>query len=221
MSSVTAKLIARVAPLLLAAAIAGCGSSSNGVANDTGAEILHASRTAAERARSVDLTSHSTQGRLTASVDAQLTDQGSRGTISILGVQLELIRRGSTLYVKSRPAVYRRLGITKPVPAGSWVALPAETAASLASEIYLPSAVKRLLSTGGRVTKGRTTSIDGQPVIEVKMAGRLYTATLYVRTTGEPYPVKLEKRGSESGLATFTDWNETAAPVAPAAAITP
>ena len=45
--------------LVLGAALAGCGSSSNGVASESASEILAASRAAAQSASAVHLTSKS------------------------------------------------------------------------------------------------------------------------------------------------------------------
>ncbi len=72
-----------------------------------------------------------------------------------------------------------------------------------------------MLSTSGNITKGASTTLAGQPVIELKTEGKLYKGRLYVKTTGEPYPVRLEKHGRETSLITFSAWNDTAPPVAP------
>ena len=43
-----------------------------------------------------------------------------------------------------------------------------------------------ILGSRGALTKGPTTTIQGQPAIELKEAAKLYTGTLYVATTGRP-----------------------------------
>ena len=52
-------------------------------------------------------------------------------------------------------------------------------------------------------------------MIELKTEGKLYKGRLYIKTTGEPYPLRLEKTGRETSHATFTNWNQTPAPTAP------
>ena len=216
---VAPRYLAAAVVTLALAAITGCGSSGNGIADGTATEALSAAFAAVEKAQSVHVASSTLQGPVKASLDADLTGQGARGTISLLTYRMEVIRRGNTLYVKSTPEVYKRLGITQKIPQGAWAALPAGRAAQLASETDLTAEVRRIINTGGTITKGRTTTIGGQPVLELKTEGKLFKGVLYLRTTGEPYPVKLEKQGRETGKATFTDWNTTSAPAAPTATV--
>ncbi len=53
-------------------------------------------------------------------------------------------------------------------------------------------------------------------MIELKPSGRLYTASLYIATTGQPYPLKLEKRGRLTATATFSAWNDAVTVTPPA-----
>lgn len=214
-----------VALALLATA---CGSSTkagqqapadNGVASGTAQEILNASVAAAKQADSVTVHADTKVTRSASlQLDMRLTRDAGAGKVVALGNEFQLVRVGGSLYVKAPAAFYRRLGVAKTPPAGTWLKLPASTALSQFAD--LAGTATRLLSTSGSVTKGALTTLDGEPVIELKTTGNLYTGRLYVKTTGEPYPVKLTKQGRETARISFSGWNATGQPVAPSASVT-
>ena len=211
--------VAALALLAVVGCLAGCGgtnteSGDNGVTKDTAQEALTATMEAAAKADSVTIKGESSllHGP-TLKIDLALTKQGGHGTINLLGSEYEMIRTGADTYVKGPPAVYRRLRITKTIPGGTWVKLPATSQAG--AVLGLASETARVLSTSGKVSKGNTTTIAGEPALELNTEGKLYKGTLYIKTTGEPYPVKLEKHGRETGAYTFTNWNNTPPPTTP------
>ena len=65
--------------------------------------------------------------------------------------------------------------------------------------------------------KGASTTLIGQKVLAVKdtSAG----GTLYVATTGPPYPVDVSKGGTGGGRIVFDGWNQPVSITAPASAI--
>ncbi len=209
-----------VAGMLAAGLLSGCGSSGNDVASKEPKEILQASEAAIAKATSATINSKSSVGPLTLTADLKLTRSGGgQGAISLVGLQFEVVRVGDSVYLKGNPAFYRRLGV-KPPPAGTWLKGSAsgrlrETAAFT----DLTTQATRILSTNGTITKGATTTVEGEPAIELKTEGKLYKGRLYVKTSGEPYPLKLEKSGRETSTTTFTNWNSTPPPTAPAATI--
>lgn len=69
----------------------------------------------------------------------------------------------------------------------------------------------------GTLTKGATTTIAGQKVLAVTDASK--GGTLYVATTGPPYPVAVSKDGTSSGRVLFSNWNAPVSVLAPANAI--
>jgi hypothetical protein len=50
--------------------------------------------------------------------------------------------------------------------------------------------------------------VNGQPAISVTSTRPAGGGTLYVATTGEPFPLKLEGSKSNEGSVTFDRWNE-------------
>jgi hypothetical protein len=208
-------------PLALTVVLAGCGgSSNNGVASKSAAEILAASKSAADSASSVHVAGKNSQGPLSITLNLDLASNGGRGQISVLGNAFELIRVGSTLYLKGNPAFYQRLGAAAHPPPGTWLKAPSKSGqlAQLAAFTEPTRELNTLLSTVGPA-KGATTTINGQKAIELKESGKLYSGSLYVATTGKPYPIEIVKHGRETGQITFTGWNKPVSLTAPPSAI--
>jgi hypothetical protein len=212
--------------LVFAVALAGlasCGSSAdNGVASKNASEILAAAKNAAQSATAVHVESQAAQGALKIALNLELTSNGGHGEISLLGSSFEVIRIGNTLYLKGNPTFYQRLGINPTrVPQNSWIKTPANNSqfGGLAGFTDLPGEVGRLLSTAKPVTKGTTTTTNGQKTVELKQAGQLYTGKIYVATVGKPYPVQITRTGRETGQTTLTNWNQPVSLSAPSSTI--
>ncbi len=200
------------------ASLSGCGSSNssntNNIREATPTEAVEATKKAAEGASSVTIRATSRQtggGRL--SLDLQLTRQGGKGKVTFLGTDFKLIRVGQALYLKGSASLYEQLRVTKQIPNDAWVKLPAQN--SLAALTDLAGETARIVSTSGTVTTGATKTVDGQPALELKTEGKLYKGRLYIKTTGQPYPIKLEKQGRETAQITFTDWDQPVSIAAP------
>lgn len=217
-----AKLAAHASTLALlvitSCLLAGCdGSSGNGIASKSAAEILAASRAAAATASSVHVSSSISQGPLTFTYDAELTSDGGRAQISLFGTSYEVIRIANTLYLKGSKAFYQQLGTAAAkVPPGTWIQTTTRGVQliQLAELANLKDEITRLLDTT-QATKGAATTINGQSAIELKQAAKLYTGTIDIATSGKPYPINITKHGHENGHTTLTNWNQPAALEAP------
>ena len=216
--------VSSVGPVVavVAVALTGCGlsasdnhASDNGVASKSPTEVLAATQHAVQGAESVHVTTDTAQGRLKLSLDVAMTTDGSGGTIDLLGLKAELVRAGDTLYIRGEPALYKQLGIKRSIPEDTWVAVPAAHAKQLSAILELRAEVSRLLTTTSTVTVGGRTTVAGEPALELHSAGKLYKGTLYVKTTGQPYPIKLEKQGTEAGETNFSGWDSTSPPPTP------
>jgi hypothetical protein len=215
----TAPALVGVALLVL---LAGCGSSGNGVASKPAGQILAASRAAAQSASSVHITSSSAVRRSKFTLVASLAKNQGHARISLLGIGVEAIRSGGTLYVKGNRAFDARLQSTVgvKVPPGVWLRGPASgVLGQVGSFTDMKREVPLILGGRGPVTKGTSVKINGQPAITVKETAKLYTGTLYVATTGKPYPIELIKTGRETGQTTFSGWNDPVSVSAPANAV--
>ena len=209
----------------VAALIAGCGggsSSGNGVASKSPAEILAAAKSAASSASSVHVAGSLNSGATPLTLDMDLAaGRGGRGQISEGGLSFELIVVGDTVYIKGSPAFYSHFGGSAAAQLfrGKWLKAPVTGGelASLASLTNLGKLLEQTLSSNGTLVRGATTTVASQPVVELHDTA--HNGSLYVATTGQPYPIEVVKRGTETGHVSFTRWNQPVTLAAPAGAI--
>jgi hypothetical protein len=210
---------------LAALAIAGCSSSSssgNGVSSKSASEILAASKTAADSASSVHVAGTLTSNGTPITLNLRLASgQGGRGQISQSGLSFELIVVGDTIYIKGSPAFYSHFGGTAAAQLfqGKWLKAPTSGGelGSLAALTNFRKLLDQTLTTHDTLTKGATTTIAGQPAIELRDPSQ--NGSLFIATAGKPYPIEIVKHGSETGHVTFTDWNQPVSLSPPSGAI--
>jgi hypothetical protein len=213
-----------VAPLLAVAVLTGCGgaATANGVASRPAADVVAAAKAAADAASSVHVSGSLASNGSPIAVDLDLVaGQGGRGQVSEDGLSLELIHLGGTVYIKGSPAFYRRVGgaAAAQLLQGRWLKAPATIGsfASLASLTDLRRLVDMALAINGTPTLTGATTVGGQKAVGVTDAAK--TGTLYVATTGTPYPIALTEDGASGGRITFERWNEPLQLAAPANAL--
>ena len=212
--------------LLIAAALAGCGGSSsssgNGVADKTPAEILAATKAATDTATSVHVAGSIVSEKSPITLDMNLlAGKGGRGQLSESGLAFELIQVGGTVYIKGSAAFYKHIGGTAAAQLlqGKWLKAPSSDAnfASLSQLTDLRQLVDQTLASHGSLKKTGTTTIDGQKVVGITDTTK--GGTLYIATTGKPYPIEISKGGSGGGKITFDRWNSSVTLAAPKNAI--
>jgi hypothetical protein len=223
-TSSPAPLLAAVL-LALTVAIAGCGGSSssgNGVSSKSASEILAASKAAADSASSVRVVGALSSGGTPITLNLRLVSgHGGRGQVSENGLSFELIVVNDTIYIKGSPSFYAHFGgaAAAQLFQGKWLKAPVSGGelASLASLTNFGKLLDQTLASEGALTKGPSSTVLGQPAIELRGPSR--SGSLYVATTGQPYPIQIVKRGSETGHVSFTGWNQPVPLAAPAGAI--
>jgi hypothetical protein len=96
--------------------------------------------------------------------------------------------------------------------------LPASTPnfAQLIELSDLHAFVTQALKPEGAVTKGAEKTVGGQKAIELKSSKG---GSLFVATSGKPYPVEFVGGGASSGTLTLSDWGAAKAPSAPKSSI--
>jgi hypothetical protein len=210
--------------LLVAAALAACGSSasSNSIATRTAAEILAATKLAAEGARAVHVSGSIDNGGRPVGLDVNiLAGRGARGRLSESGLSFELIQTGGSVYIKGSPAFYRHLGgaAAAQLLQGRWLKAPASSPefASLSSLTDLHRLVDTALSTAGRVAKSGTATVNGKRAVVLTSPSK--GGALFVATTGRPYPIEITKQGANGGSISFDRWDQPVALTVPADAL--
>lgn len=225
MSHPTRRFRAAALPLLLLAALlAGCGSSSsgNGVASKSPEQILAATKDAAKSAVSVHIAGSIVDEGKPIALDMELlAGKGGKGHISTEGFTIQLIQTAGAVYINGSAAFYRHVGgaAAAELLQGRWLKAPANSGelASLASLTDLSKLIDTALANHGALTKGSTANVEGQPAIAVEDNSK--HGALYVATTGKPYPLEITKSGSESGKVVLDRWDEPVTLSAPAGAI--
>jgi hypothetical protein len=207
--------------VLLAVALAGCGggsSSDNGVASKSPKEIVAEAKAAADSASSVHVSGTISSGGASLTLDMDLVaGKGGRGRLAENGLSFELIQTDGTVYVNGSAAFDRHYGGTAGAQLlqGKWLKAPAGSGsfATLSSLTDLHKLLDTALVTHGTLTKTGTTMVEGQKVVGVTDAAQ--GGTLYVATTGKPYPIQIAKAGAGGGKIVFDRWNEPVVLTAP------
>jgi hypothetical protein len=226
MSRRRAPLLALALALLaVAVVIVGCGggsSSGNGVADKPSAQILAATKQAADSAKSVHVSGSLVSGGTPITLDMNLiAGKGGRGKLAQSGLTFELVEVANTVYIKGSSAFYKHIGGTAAAQLlqGKWLKAAANSSgfASIGQLTDLRQLVDQTLADHGTLTKSGTTTIAGQKVVGVTDKGK--GGTLYIAATGRPYPVQISRNAGGTGKITFDRWNEPVTLVAPANAI--
>lgn len=150
-----------------------------------------------------------------------VSGHGARGQMSQNGMSFQLVVAGKSIYINAGQAFWRHIGgsAAAQLLQGRWLKAPANSAdfASLAALTNLHKLLTALLNNHAKLTKGATSTVNGQSVVGLTDTGN--HGTLYVATTGKPYPVQISKSGSDGGRLTFDRFNETVSLAPPANAI--
>jgi hypothetical protein len=208
---------------LLGGSLAACGSSSsgNGVAAKAPAEIVAATKAAADAARSAHVYGSIVSNGSPITLDLDLATGAGRGRLALNGLGFELIQTHGTVYIKGSSAFYRHIGgaAAAQLLQGRWLKAPTTSPefASISSLTDLHRLVDGTLANHGTLAKTPTRTVNGQQVVGLRDTSR--GGILYVASTGKPYPVQLANEGKSGGTVSFDRWNESLSIKPPANAI--
>jgi hypothetical protein len=210
--------------LVVPGVLAGCGksSSSNSIASKSAEEIVSESKAAADTASSVHVSGSLTSGGSPITLDLNLVaGKGATGELTENKASFKLVLVGGTAYISGSPSFYRSLGGAAAVQllAGKWLKAPATTGefASFGSLADMRKLIDTTLAGHGALAKGATSTVSGQQAIAITDTTK--HGTLYVATTGKPYPIQISKDGAEAGKIAFDRWNQPVTITAPANSI--
>jgi hypothetical protein len=207
-----------------AALLAGCGSSSsgNGVASKSPTQIVEAAKKAAATAVSAHVAGSIVSGGKPISLDMELVaGKGGKGRIAVEGLSVELIEVDKAVYINGSTAFYTHLAgaAAATLLQGKWLKAPASNAnfASFSQLTDLGKLIDSTLAAHGTLKSAGSTTVNGQKGVGVTDSAK--GGTLYVATTGEPYPIEIVKTGSEGGKIVFDRWNKPVTIKAPATSV--
>ena len=229
---VTRPTIAIVFALLLTAAI-GCGSSSGGssspaAATDNGEsakapdQILSDVNDAVRGAKSVHMSGAVNSDSSDIGFDVMLSSDAAKGTLTLSGNDIKLVRVGDAAYFSGSPEFYKTLGggdAAANLLQGRWIKIPSTDSRFASFEQFTDKGklFSSMLQAEGTVTKSGVRTYNGQKVVVLRDSDG--GGHLYIAASGKPYPVAIVSTGDKHGTITFTGWDEPVDVSAPADAI--
>ncbi len=210
---------------LLAALLASCGGSSggasNGIADKSANDIAAAATSAVESASSVHVSGPIARQGFPTALDLTLVSgKGARGSMSAGALNFHIVAVSREIYINGSSSFWRRYANNNVARllTGKWLKAPASGQfAGLAVLANMHSLFNQLLAHHGKLVKSAQTTVRGQKVIGLRDATN--GGTLYVSTTGKPYPIQVVKRGSQGGELDFDRYDQTVSLKAPTDAI--
>ena len=197
---------------------AACSSSgSNGLSGDSPTQVLSAVKQALGSVSSATIVGNIRDSGKQATFNLTTFSKGDfEGTINESGETIKLVRIGNTDYIQGSKSFYESEGAPASAAAsiaGKWV-YGTDSEVGLGNTFALSSLAAQITKPSGTVTKGATGTIDGQAALALHSS----EGTLWVATSGTPYPLEEIKTGSDGGVIHFSAWNQGTTPVAPSGA---
>jgi hypothetical protein len=209
--------------VVLTLAVAGCGggSKSNAEATKTADQVVRDAKAAAISANAVHVSGAITDAGRPLTLDITIVkDAGGQGTMSEAGLKFEIIRVGNKAYIKGSDAFLRKFAgaAGAQLLRGKWLQGSATTGdlAALAPLTDIGKLFNGALGSHGKLENAGETTFKGQKVVAIKDTTE--GGTLYVASTGTPYPVAIVG-GKDQGTITFDNWNDTMSITAPKGAV--
>jgi hypothetical protein len=198
----------------------GSGSSTteaskgdNGVADLSADEILKKSREALRSAGSVHVEGEVTEDEEGLGINLSISEKGSTGTLKVSGNTVDLVVTSETVYMKGDESFYSSLGTGGPTAAkllaGKWLSVDADSpqGKSFAQIGDFDAFVDDFLDPG-EVAKGEAGTVGGSAAIALEDNDKDDPAQLWVATEGEPYPLQINPKSSDSEKITLSAFGE-------------
>ena len=227
-----AGVIAAIGAVAVVVGLTGCGSSGsaptssaaspalNGENNKTATQIISDVHAATAAASSVWVRGTVPSGGSPLQMSLHVGDQAATGSVLVGGHSVDIIRAGTTIYLKGPAGFYTSQGASSAsanLVGGRWLRIPASTAttssyASFLAMTDLKSLMGVLLSPSGSVTVAGTGTALGTPVVYLAdgTGGKLA-----ISLQGQPYPMEINSGNAATGQVTFSQWNAPIAARAP------
>lgn len=213
---------------LVGLVIAGCGSSSgakdNGVAAKTPGQVIAAATRAVDALHTLRVSGAVADGSSSTAIKLDLNlvaGRGATGSMAENGLSFKLITVNGSVYINGSPSFWRQFGgaAVQRRLQGKWLKAPADHGqfASFSSLTNVHKLVANLLDGHGALTKGAVSMLGGQKVIALRDEAK--HGTLYVATTGTPYPLRIVNSATGGGELDFSDFNRAVTLTPPASSV--
>lgn len=189
--------------------------AQNGVAALEPKEIISRAKAALKAAKSFRLNGTTNDGGQHTTLDLEISGSDVAGSMGLGNTKVQLLRVGGKQYMKGDAAFWKTNGgkngdAVAQLIGNRWVVIPASNK-DFAS-LFTVADVNSLLEPDGPVKKGAVKDIDGTPAIGLVQSGS-DGGTLYVATTGKPYPLRLQAPKASDGAMSFSKFGETFADI--------
>jgi hypothetical protein len=217
-----------LALVLAAMLLAGCGGSTkaappNDEASKPALQVLADAKAAATSASSAHVAGNLVSNGTRITLDLSLArNKGAKGSVSINGLDFELVKIGDTAYIKGSDAFYRHFAgsAIAQLIHGRWIKAPTTSKQfhSFAALASVSGIFAEIAAHHGRLVNDGKATFEGQPVVVIRDVSD--DSKLYVAATGTPYPVAIVGgKRKQSGTVTFSDWNRPVSLSAPSGAL--
>jgi hypothetical protein len=189
-------------------------AASNGEASKSGPQIIADTQKAIAAAKSVHIVGSGTSAGTKLTIDITYDTSpngGGEGHLSINGLGFDIAHvAGKTYFRGDAKFLTQYTGAAgAKLLAGKWFFVRNAAAGSFASLVELTNLstlAAAIIGTTDTIAKGETTTVAGQPAIELTKKGT--AGSLDIATTGPAYPLELSPGGSASGVIRFEDWDQ-------------
>ena len=186
--------------------------ADNGVAALTADQILERAKTALKAANAFHVKGSVVDKGQRTTMDFKTRAGALLGSLAIGKAKIELLTVAGKQYMRPNEAFWATsLDRTKAhtmakLMGDKWAKIPDKNQDF--TNLFSAASIDELLKPGGKLTKGQTKEVDGVPAIGL-VENSSDGGTLWVATTGEAYPLRLQpKNPSEGGIA-FSEFGAT------------
>lgn len=179
----------------------------NGVDAMTATQATRAALAALSAARTARIRGTAASGGESLALDMHLTGTGFAGTFTSRGAsfQIIVIAPGKDFYMKGSAASWKAAGAPEGIDTllgGRWVKVPADSQMD-APFLTLPGFSRELTRTAPQSRLVARATLDGRDVALVTYSDG---SMLYIARTGQPYPLRFVKAGTDATQVDFSEF---------------
>lgn len=188
------------------------GPTDNGVSALAADEILERAKGALQQAKSYRMKGNGSSDGKKMSLDFRVSGTDVGGRLTMDGANIEVLAIAGHQYIRPDEKFWSTFaGPDKAhefakLMGDKWVAVP--NGDKSFGGLFGAANVDEILKPDGTLTKGEPKDLDGTKAIGL-VDGGAEGGTLYVATTGEPYPLRMVSTKPAEGQVSFTDFGAT------------